>query len=148
MLTSAEPSSSWPPPDPDRIPKQRIYPSQNAAFMYGRGVATAQDEIAAFYYRQQQDLKRFNKESSPVRQRPFRERHIIAGQQQAHLPTNKAGNEDSGSGEEAWRDSEGDRLDDFGVDEDIDFYDEDDIPLAELLRERQAKTAPSSGFRR
>ena len=41
-------------------------------------------------------------------------------------------------GEESWRNSEGERLKDFGVDEDAEFYDEDDIPLAELLRRRRA----------
>lgn len=45
----------------------------------------------------------------------------------------------SSEGEEGWRNSEGDRLQDFGVDEDADFYDEDNIPLAELLRRRQHK---------
>lgn len=53
------------------------------------------------------------------------------------------------SGEEAWRNSEGERLKDFGVDEDIEFYDEqkdddddDDVPLSELVaRRRAAQTA-------
>lgn len=40
-------------------------------------------------------------------------------------------------GEEAWRNKEGERLADFGVDESVDFYDEDDVPLAELIRRRQ-----------
>lgn len=39
-------------------------------------------------------------------------------------------------GEEGWRNSEGERLNDFGVDEDVEFYDEDDLPLAELVRRR------------
>ena len=38
----------------------------------------------------------------------------------------------------AWADSDGDRLADFGVDEEIDFYDEDEIPLAELLERWRA----------
>ena len=42
-------------------------------------------------------------------------------------------------GEEAWRNKEGERLADFGVDEVADFYDEDDIPLAELMRRRKAE---------
>ena len=41
-------------------------------------------------------------------------------------------------GEEAWRNKEGERLADFGVDEDVDFYDEDEnVPLAELIKRRQ-----------
>ena len=42
------------------------------------------------------------------------------------------------AGEEGWRNKEGERLADFGVDEVADFYDEDDVPLAELLRRRKA----------
>jgi len=40
-------------------------------------------------------------------------------------------------GEEGWRNGEGDRLRDFGVDEEIEFYDEDDIPLATLIQQRK-----------
>jgi len=41
-----------------------------------------------------------------------------------------------GEGEESWRNSEGERLKDFGVDEDAEFYDEDDVPLGELMRRK------------
>ena len=44
-------------------------------------------------------------------------------------------------GEEAWRNSEGDRLNDFGVDEDVEFYDEDDVPLAKLLSRRNGRSS-------
>lgn len=44
-------------------------------------------------------------------------------------------------GEESWRNSEGERLADFGVDEDIEFYDEDDLPLSEIMRRRQMQNA-------
>jgi palmitoyltransferase len=51
-------------------------------------------------------------------------------------------------GEEAWRNQEGERLADFGVDEEADFYDEndvgtandDEVPLAELMRRRRQPT--------
>lgn len=52
-------------------------------------------------------------------------------QQQTSTSTNR-----SEVGEEVWQDNAGDRLDDFGVDEKIEFYDEDDMPLARLV-ERQ-----------
>lgn len=47
---------------------------------------------------------------------------------------------DPEEGEESWRNSEGERLKDFGVDEDVEFYDEqeDEIPLSELLARRKA----------
>jgi palmitoyltransferase len=46
-------------------------------------------------------------------------------------------------GEEAWRNSEGERLKDFGVDEDVEFYDEqeDEVPLSVLIKRRQAAAA-------
>ena len=40
-------------------------------------------------------------------------------------------------GEESWRNSEGETLGDFGVDEVAEFYDEDNLSLAELLRRRR-----------
>ena len=49
-------------------------------------------------------------------------------------------------GEAAWRNSEGERLKDFGVDEDVEFYDEqdDDLPLSELIARRQAAAAAAA----
>jgi len=46
-------------------------------------------------------------------------------------------------GEEGWRNSEGERLKDFGVDEDVEFYDEqeDEVPLSVLIKRRQAAAA-------
>lgn len=40
-------------------------------------------------------------------------------------------------GEESWRNSEGERLADYGVDEDVEFYDEDDLPLSEIIKRKQ-----------
>lgn len=40
-------------------------------------------------------------------------------------------------GEEGWKNSEGDRLRDFGVDEEAEFYDEEDIPLGILMQRRR-----------
>lgn len=44
---------------------------------------------------------------------------------------------DDDAGEEGWRTKEGERLADFGVDEVADFYDEEELPLAEIIRRRQ-----------
>lgn len=63
--------------------------------------------------------------------------------------------ENSASGEEGWRTAEGERLADFGVDEDVEFYDyegdyqaedadEDDIPLALLKTSLVARRSRSS----
>lgn len=43
----------------------------------------------------------------------------------------------SDEGEESWRNADGERLRDFGVDEEVEFYDEDDIPLAVLVEQRK-----------
>lgn len=43
----------------------------------------------------------------------------------------------SDEGEESWRNADGERLRDFGVDEEVEFYDEDDIPLAVLMEQRK-----------
>lgn len=40
----------------------------------------------------------------------------------------------SKAGEEVWRNTDGDRLDDFGVDENAELYDEDEIPVAAFLK--------------
>jgi palmitoyltransferase len=52
------------------------------------------------------------------------------------------GRRGSVSGEEGWRNSEGERLKDFGLDEEVEFYDEqqedDDVPLSQLLERRRA----------
>lgn len=39
----------------------------------------------------------------------------------------------------SWRNKEGERLADFGLDEDAEFYDEDDLPLSELMRRRKTQ---------
>lgn len=49
--------------------------------------------------------------------------------------------DDSEEGEESWRTREGDRLADYGVDEEVEFYDEDDLPLSELAKRLQSNTA-------
>ena len=57
---------------------------------------------------------------------------------EAHVIVRREENKDDG-GEEAWRNKEGERLADFGVDEVAEFYDEDDLPLAEIIRRRKAE---------
>jgi palmitoyltransferase len=45
--------------------------------------------------------------------------------------------EEKEEGEEGWQNAEGERLRDFGVDEEVEFYDEDNIPLATLMEKRK-----------
>jgi palmitoyltransferase len=92
-------------------------------------------DIVAFRLRQQEDLKRFNQNESAIRKRQQFHRRYEAGNQNGQALENdlKPGEE----GEESWRNSEGDRLADYGVDEDVEFYDEENIPLAELIQRRK-----------
>ena len=151
----ADPSKPWPPPDPDRmfrVPRRPIS---------GNGFTHSMD-IDDFRKRQGADFGRYADADGEyvVRRRPFHERLeeiTMATRQNAYDPDETAIESDSeasesgedvrpsnrenaqdDAGEEAWRNKEGERLADFGVDEVADFYDEDDLPLAELMRRRRA----------
>ncbi|KAI9874694.1 MAG: Palmitoyltransferase [Pleopsidium flavum] len=131
-------SLSWPPPDPDRIPRMPRSFQPGDAFTYNGGLNPDQNEIEAFQSRQKEDMKRFQSgQSQAYRRQPFHNRYSSEEKvdEDKDIPEfNSAG---SSGGEEGWRNSEGDRLRDFGVDEDVEFYDEDNVPLAELLRRRK-----------
>ncbi len=114
------------------------------AFSHGQDQLSSRDLLDAFYQRQQVDLRRFGRETTPIIRRiPFHDRQdSITGEgenQSQQLPWADG----ISNGEEAWRDREGDRLDDFGVDESVEFYDEDDLPLATLLRKQRNRNQSS-----
>lgn len=141
-----EPSLAWPPPDPDRMPRPPRQLEPADAFVYGESQRTSQDEIDAFRRRQAQDLERWNTHDATFqRRKPFHKR--FAERESADLLTeDHEGDESpSESGEEAWRNGEGERLADFGVDEEVEFYDEDDVPLSELIERRDKKSIPRQG---
>ncbi|KAL4864897.1 hypothetical protein BDV12DRAFT_158666 [Aspergillus spectabilis] len=127
-----DPSVSWPPPDPDRIP----LPSreQESKFTYETAETTGHIEIEAFNKRQAADLKRRRGPAEVERRKAFHARldESLSGSSEQ----SSGASDDSDSGEEAWRNSEGERLRDFGVDEEAEFYDEEDIPLAILMQQR------------
>ena len=78
-----------------------------------------------------------------VRRTPFGERYENQILDRSEI--NRATPPDSSrtAGEEAWMNSEGERLQDFGVDEDTEFYDgEDDIPLSQLLLSKRQAARP------
>ncbi|TAQ90100.1 hypothetical protein B7494_g1539 [Chlorociboria aeruginascens] len=105
----------WPPLDPDKLSRGKAV-EENV----GREYRTLAEEKEAFRERQRRDYERWG------------------------------GNEDLDDGEEyeseyeegvngeGWTNSDGDRLRDYGVDEDAEILD-DDIPLGELLRRRKAR---------
>jgi palmitoyltransferase len=138
----------WPPPDPDRSYKKRERAVNEDAFVYENEDLNASDTVKAFKARQAEDIIR--------RRRPFVERleERIAddddggggyeyGDEASDGEEIEKEQYDDGAGEEGWRNSEGERLKDFGVDEDVEFYDEqeDEIPLAELIARRAASNS-------
>ncbi|OMP87619.1 Palmitoyltransferase pfa4 [Diplodia seriata] len=141
-------SVTWPPPDPDRMPRPKRTFNPEDAFTHSVPDYDDQQAMVDFKRRQEEDLKRWQ---SPglQRRRPFHKRigNGPAGREGSFDPGDETASEDEGdgsgdeSGEEAWRNSEGERLRDFGVDEEAEFYDEDDVPLSELMRRRKAAAA-------
>lgn len=137
-----DPSTSWPPPDPDRMPRSSNRPPSKQPFVYNEDLPTIQDNVDAFRKRQQKDLERYDEGATTLFQRrPLHQHSRNEDHGDESFAFQSAESDDLTSGEEGWRDSEGDRLNDFGVDEDAEVYDEDDIPLAELLRRRHKSTA-------
>lgn len=133
-----EPDTSWPPPDPDRMPRLSRPQDPRGAFLFQDPALSAEQQIAAFQRRQRADFERRSAHHDVQRRKPFHDRF----EADTGLPLGDDyydGDMDPGSGEEGWQDSEGNRLKDYGVDEDVEFYDEDDIPIAELLRRREAR---------
>ncbi|KAL2837053.1 DHHC palmitoyltransferase-domain-containing protein [Aspergillus pseudoustus] len=126
-----DPSVSWPPPDPDRIPLPRNQ-GNSAAFTSG---ATRNFEVEAFNRRKAEDLKRQRNRIEVQRRKPF---HVRFDESLSDSSDDEGDYTDDGSvdGEESWQNSEGERLRDFGVDEAVEFYDEEDIPLAILMQQR------------
>ncbi|KLJ11197.1 hypothetical protein EMPG_13507 [Blastomyces silverae] len=135
-----ESTVSWPPPDPDRMYKSMPRNNFGNGFSGQQNYASQSQEIEAFKRRQREDFQRRQAMSELQRRTPFHKRYIqnMEMMDSPDLSGSESGG-NSDSGEEGWRDPEGDRLRDFGVDEEVEFYDEDDIPLAELLRRRQTQ---------
>ncbi len=136
-----EPWQSWPPPDPDRIPRLQRPLDTNQAFVYQQTPLSNYEEIQAFKKRQLEDLNCRKGDTGILRRKPFHDRHARKSQSNHSdgIDDNDMSGTQSDSGEEGWRSPEGDRLRDYGVDEDAEFYDQDDIPLSELLRRRRGK---------
>jgi palmitoyltransferase len=113
------------------------------------GLQTGEDDIAAdqldveaFRKRQEQDFQRQQLESTIRRRQPFRNRYDATAVAANDTSSPSLYVDGDGEGEESWRDEEGQRLNDFGLDEEAEFYDQEtdeDVPLAELLRKKQGK---------
>lgn len=133
-----DPGTSWPPPDPDRIPlpAHRSLPSE---MPMAQSYASAREEIEAFKRRQEDDMNRRKPVSGIQRRKRFHDRYQQKEEYESEgerQPGPVYGDQ-SDEGEESWRNADGERLRDFGVDEEVEFYDEDDIPLAVLMEQRK-----------
>lgn len=135
-------SLSWPPPDPDRMQRKvsQGFDREEAFTQHGPEL-TGQESIEAFRRRQQADMQRWKAPESYVqRRKPFAKRlETMAGDNEEYGSDGTDNDESmSDSGEEGWKNSEGERLGDFGVDEDVEFYDEN-VPLSELIARRRLR---------
>ena len=108
---------------------------------------STQNYVEAFRTRQKQDLVRFGiRPNAVARREPFQRAHteteteteLSSSTLKQHDAISKYGNE----GKETWRTSEGDSLNDFGVDDEAEFYDEEELPLADILHRRKLSARP------
>lgn len=140
----------WPPPDPEKVRRARV------GWPGSRPLGGLDGPAAGPVYQQDQNLSL--EESRAAFLRRQEEDFRLRGQGQRSEP--QEGDEDDElydveyegddsyeqgmDGEPGWTNSEGDRLRDYGVDEDVEEEDlipgedsDDDIPIGELLRRRK-----------
>ena len=115
---------SWPPPDPDKMPRNWRPPAEKL-----REYESREEEIEAFKKRQMKDYERWN-EKTTARVEELDDEDEYESEYEEGI-----------DGEEGWTNSEGDRLRDYGVDEEAEILADDDIPLAELLRRRKVRAS-------
>lgn len=97
-------------------------------FVYGDEGMSNKEAIAAFRRRQQADFKRWR--GSPDGPGEQSEQGDSDDEDERRESSSRS------DGEEPWTNVEGERLVDFGVDEETEVYEADDVPIAELLRRR------------
>lgn len=137
----------WPPPDPEKMRQARQGPWPGAAQRLEErydAYQTPEEVKAAFARRQEEDAMRRRRAHT---QQAYQQSRIIAELEEVDGPG--VGNDDDGSdgyevvSKPLWTNSEGDRLWDYGVDEDVEEEiipareEDEDVPLAELLRRRK-----------
>ena len=151
-------SLSWPPPDPDRSYRRPPPVVNSTAFTFAEWALSPEETLAAFRERQLADAVRRRKpfvqrmEAQLSKQKDdlgdgYGEGGDLSDGESSEEEGVDAAKVEDGEGEEAWRNSEGERLKDFGVDEDVEFYDEqedDDVPLSELLARRRAASGTAT----
>ncbi|OAF58286.1 Palmitoyltransferase [Pseudogymnoascus destructans] len=145
-----DPDVTWPPPDPDRMaqePWTRGEGDRKEVFLHGDGG----DEVQEFRRRQQLD---YEKRGLVGRGLYGRNRQVGAPGSYDWLELDSErdsseyeGQDEDAGGSDGWFNSDGDRLGDYGVDEEaelVDWEEDDDIPLGELLRRRRGTRVAES----
>ncbi|KAH6853559.1 DHHC palmitoyltransferase-domain-containing protein [Chaetomium sp. MPI-CAGE-AT-0009] len=134
----------WPPPDPEKMRQERRGGWPAAGLQRDErydAYQTGEEVKAAFARRQEEDLRRRQQGRARHGQQPS---GIIAELEEWDGDDHSEGYEVvSGP---LWTNSDGDRLWDYGVDEDVEEEiipargDDEDVPLAELIRRRKVLT--------
>ena len=118
-----EEDKTWPPPDPDKMPRTNHTLGESAVL---REYGSVEEEKEAFKRRQRDDYAKRNGESR--------------GDEGDNDEIDYESEYEEGmDGQEGWTNSDGDRLRDYGVDEEEEVLSEDEIPLGELLRRRKTR---------
>jgi palmitoyltransferase len=122
-------SKVWPPPDPDKVPRApRSSDKDEDIKVYG----SPAEEIEAFKRRQQKDYERWGGKQ---------ENTANDGVSDDEQPDDYESEYEEGvDGEEGWTNADGERLRDYGVDEEAEVLADEDIPLGELLRRRKTRS--------
>jgi palmitoyltransferase len=120
------------------MPRQKTTYRPEDATPLSSGFST--DDITAFRQRQQQDYERRLQHGSTIRRRQIFHRRFDTPNINDIKHLDDQNVDDNEEGEESWRTLEGDRLADYGVDEEVEFYDEEDVPLAQLVKRKQNTT--------
>ncbi|KAL8888605.1 MAG: hypothetical protein Q9215_003995 [Flavoplaca cf. flavocitrina] len=136
---NTDPNTTWPPPDPDRMPRRQYNLANHHPFTHPD--MTSNIDTQAFRERQRRDYLRFSSNNGDPGLK-----HRMSATRLSDLSSDESGDEDNGPDADdldlkagnKWRDQDGDRPDDFGVDEEVDYLDEDDLPLSENLKRQRA----------
>jgi palmitoyltransferase len=121
----------WPPPDPDKMPRAPRHLDEGLEVKVYENAA---EEKEAFRRRQEKDFERRRGVTATVNAVDE-----SSDSDEDELDEYGSEYEEGLDGQEGWTNSDGERLRDYGVDEEAEILADDDIPLGELLRQRKAR---------
>ncbi|KAG7293220.1 hypothetical protein NEMBOFW57_003266 [Staphylotrichum longicolle] len=149
----------WPPPDPEKVRQARRGAWPGAAVQQQQRQQQREDDYdayqtpeevkAAFLRRQEEDFLR--RQRAHAQQAQQRSGIIAELEELDEVEDNDEEEDDERVLKPLWTNSDGDRLWDYGVDEDVEEEiiptraDDEDVPLAELIRRRKVLTREDDG---